>query len=80
VNSNQRYVDSNQKYIQYWATEATKIFGLDVRYDTVRKMIRNGNVCLQSPVPGMAMGDVAHSCMENAILSNKNLCQRNGDT
>jgi hypothetical protein len=28
----------------------------------------------------MAMGDEAHSCMEHVILSNINLCQRNGDT
>jgi hypothetical protein len=27
----------------------------------------------------MAMGDEAYSCMEHAILSNTNLCQRNGD-
>jgi hypothetical protein len=80
ANSNQRDVDSNQKSIQYWATGATHIFGLDVKADTVHKMIRNGNVCLQSPGPGMAMGDNAHSCMEHAILSNINLCQRNGDT
>jgi hypothetical protein len=80
ANSNRRVVDSNQNSIQYWATEATHIFGLDVKADTVRKMIRNGNVCLQSPGPGMAMGNEAHSCMEHAILSNLNLCQRNGDT
>jgi hypothetical protein len=73
-------VDSNQKSIQYWATEATQIFGLDFKADTFGKMIRNGNVCLQSPGPGMAMDDEAHSCMEHAILSNINLCQRNGDT
>jgi hypothetical protein len=80
ANSNQRDVDSNQKSIQYWATEATQFFGLDVKADTVRKMIHHGNVCLQSPGPGMAMGDEAQSCMEHAILSNINLCQRNGDT
>jgi hypothetical protein len=79
ANSNRRDVDSNQKSIQYWATEATYIFGLDVKADTVCKIILNGNVCLQSPVPGMAMGDEAHSCMEHVILSNINLCQRNGD-
>jgi hypothetical protein len=73
-------VDSNQKSIHYWATEATHIFGLDVKADTVCKMIRNGNVFLQSPGPGMAMGDEAHSCMEHAILSDIIFCQRNGDT
>jgi hypothetical protein len=80
ANSNRRDVDSNQRSIQYWATEATHIFGLDIKADTVRKMIRYGKVCLQSPGPGMAMGDEAHSCMEHAISSNINLCQRNGDT
>jgi hypothetical protein len=80
ANSNRRDVDSNQNSIQYWATEATHIFGLDVKADTVCKMICNGNVCLQSPGPGMAMGDEAHSFVEHAILSNINLCQRNGDT
>jgi hypothetical protein len=57
TNSNRRDVDSYQKSIQYWATEATNIFGLGVKADTVCKMIFNGNVCLQSPGPGMAMGD-----------------------
>jgi hypothetical protein len=80
ANSNGRYVDSNQNSIQYWATEENQIFGLDVKADTVRKMIRNGIVCLQSPGPGMAMGDEAHSCIEHVILSNIILCKRNGDT
>jgi hypothetical protein len=80
ANSNRRDVDSNQKSIQYWDTEETQIFGLDVKADTVRNMICNGNVCLHSPGPGMAMGDESHSCMEHAILSNINLCQRNGNT
>jgi hypothetical protein len=79
-NSNRSDVESNQKSIQSWVTEATHIFGLDVKAETVLKMIRNDNVCLQSPGPGMAMGDKAHSCMEHAILSNINLCQRNGNT
>jgi hypothetical protein len=65
---------------QYWATEVSQIFGIDVKGGTVRKMIRNGDICLQASDPGMAMGDEAHSCMERAILSNINLCQRNGDT
>jgi hypothetical protein len=80
ANSNRRDVDSNQKSIQYWATEAAQIFGLDLKADTACKMIRNGNVCLQYPGMGMEMGDEAHSCMEHAILSKINLCQRNGDT
>jgi hypothetical protein len=79
-NLDQRDVDSNRKSIQYWATEANQIFGLDVKSETVQKMIFNGNVCLQSPGPGMVMGAEAHSFMGHAILSNINLCQRNGDT
>jgi hypothetical protein len=43
-------------------------------------MIRNGDIVLQAPGPTMVMGDDAYSCMEHIILSNINLCQRNGDT
>jgi hypothetical protein len=79
VIAHRRELDSNQKSIQQWATEASHIFGIDVKGDTVRKMIRNGDLCLQAPGQGMAMGDEAHSCMKHALLSNINLCQRNGD-
>jgi hypothetical protein len=71
---------SKPKSIQYWATEASYFFGADVKGDTIRKMIRNGDIVLQSPGPTMAMGDEAYSCMENSILRNISLCQRNGDT
>jgi hypothetical protein len=43
-------------------------------------MIRNGDIVLQAPGPTMDMGDKAYHCMGHAILSNINLCQRNGDT
>jgi hypothetical protein len=68
------------KSIHYWATEASWIFGVDIKGDTIRKIIRNGVVVLQAPRPTMDMGGEGCSCMENAILSNINLFQRNGDT
>jgi hypothetical protein len=71
---------STPKSIQDWAIEASEIFGVDVKGETIRKMIKNGDILLQAPGPTMAMGDEAYSCTEHAILSNTNLCQRNGDT
>jgi hypothetical protein len=45
-----------QKSIKYWATEATHIFGLDVKADTVCKIIRNWQCMPTLSRPGHGNG------------------------
>jgi hypothetical protein len=71
---------SKMRSIQYWSTEASYIFGVDVKGYTIQKMISNGDIVFQAPGPTMTMGNEAYSCMDHGIPSNINWCQRNGDT